>query len=162
MRYYIVFAFIMISNSYASTDDLEVYLNNLQQRKVATMAPVLPSYTPKPNNYRPLHSNNLFSDTRLTTNEADLFDSFSLEQLQMVGYLNYENTDYVFLRTPHETLKFKLGDKIKDGIITLITAESVQINQTELEGDTSYTRKIILKLDQGQTNNRPELPKLSK
>jgi len=110
---------LVIMQVMADTKDLEQFVQELRSKPSINVPPVLPEFTFKPANYKMINYDNIFSQDRLDQKESDLLLNYNLDQLKMVGYLHYESRDYVFIKTPYETLKLKLGDKIKNGEISL-------------------------------------------
>lgn len=150
---------LVIMQVMADTKDLEQFVQELRSKPSTNVPPVLPEFTFKPANYKMINYDNIFSQDRLDQKESDLLQNYNLDQLKMVGYLHYESRDYVFIKTPYETLKLKLGDKIKNGEISLITPSSTQIDEPQIQDSKTFINKIMLNLDQGnQTKKQPKLP----
>ncbi|RTL11178.1 MAG: hypothetical protein EKK54_08360 [Neisseriaceae bacterium] len=139
---------LVVTQAMADTSDLEQFVQDLRAKPSTNIPPALPEFTFKPANYKMIEYDNIFSQDRLDRRESDILQSYNLNQVQMVGYLKYEGKDYVFIRTPYETLKLKVGDKIKDGEVSLITPVSAQIDEPQIEDKKTFINKIMLKLDQ--------------
>ncbi len=149
---------LMVTQVMADTSDLVQFVQDLRAKPSSNAPPVLPEFRLKPTNYKMVEYDNIFSQDRLNRRESDILQNYNLNQVQMVGYLKYESKDYVFVKTPYETLKLKVGDKIKDGEISLITPVSAQIDEPQIENKKTFINKIMLKLDQNnQTKKQPKL-----
>ena len=149
---------LVITQVMADTSDLEQFVQELRAKPSTNIPPALPEFIFKSANYKMIEYDNIFSQDRLDRRESDILQNYNLNQVQMVGYLKYESKDYVFVKTPYETLKLKVGDKIKDGEITSITPISAQIDEPQIEDKKTYINKIMLKLD--QNNQAKKQPKL--
>lgn len=149
---------IIVPIAFADISDLEKLVNELNQQPIPQINPKLPEYKLANTSYRSLSSNNLFSASRMNeSGDENYLNRYNLNQLQMVGFLNYQKTNYAFIKTPFETLRVKVGDKIQNGQVTLINESSLEIIERQTQGDRTYDKKIFLQLNESKSNKLPKL-----
>lgn len=143
---------------FADVSDLEQLMSELDQKPAPKIDPKLPEYKLMSTSYRSLSNNNLFDVGRINeSNDDNYLNRYNLSQLQMVGFLNYQKTDYAFIKTPFETLRVKVGDKIQSGKVVMISEMSLEIIERQTQGDRTYDKKILLQLNESKSNKLPKL-----
>lgn len=144
---------------YADTEDLEQMVKNLNDTAVEVTIPKLPEYTPSNTNYKMISVKNLFTQVRLrdSAESNNILQNYTLNQLQVVGFMRQKNTDYAFIKTPFETLLVKTGDKIKLGNVVSITPAWVEIEELQVDNDKTYHKKVYLKFDASKDDNSLKL-----
>lgn len=157
MRNKILKLFMVFATSfvYAGTADLEQMMQDLHNKNVNVVIPPLPDYKLPMVNFKPVNFRNIFSQNRLQ-DDAESYSSlqnYSLNQLQMVGYMKQKNTDYAFIKTPYETLMVKVGNKIKQGSVVKIFPEMVEIEELQIQENKQYHKTVYLKLEENKNNN---------
>lgn len=133
---------------YANTIDLEQMMQDLHYQKTDIVVPSIPDYKMPAVNFKSVHFKNIFSQNRLQdSTESNLnLQNYSLNQLEMVGYMRQKSIDYAFLKTPYETILVKVGDKVKQGYVIKIYPNSVEIEELQIQDNKHYHRKVYLKL----------------
>ncbi len=155
-----IFIFLLLAWKfvYADIDDLSEIVKKISASPVVQIPPELPVFKLPETNYREVESGyNLFDQARLTGEADSDLHNYNLSQLQMVGYMHYLNVDYAFLKSPYETLKVKVGDKILNGKVVVISQKNIQIDELQVQGNKVFTNKLFLNLDQPKTKNLPKL-----
>lgn len=144
---------------YADTEDLEEMVRNLNNTAVEATMPKLPEYTPSNTNYKMINIKNLFAQTRLrdVAESNNILQNYTLNQLQMVGFMTQKNNSYAFIKTPFETLLVKAGDKIKLGNVVSVTPTLVEIEELQVENDKTYHKKVYIKFDTSKDDNSLKL-----
>lgn len=143
---------------FADISDLERLIDELNQKPVPQIDPKLPEYKLMSTSYRGLSNNNLFDVGRINqSSDENYLNKYNLSQLQMVGFLNYQKTNYAFIKTPFETLRVKVGDKIQNGSVVMIGESSLEIIERQTEGERVYDKKIFLQLNESKTKKLPKL-----
>lgn len=143
---------------FADVSDLEQLIDELNQKPVPQIDPKLPEYKLMSTSYRSLSNNNLFDAGRINqSSDENYLNKYNLSQLQMVGFLNYQKTNYAFIKTPFETLRVKVGDKIQNGNVVAINESSLEIIERQTQGERIYDKKIFLQLNESKPKKLPKL-----
>ncbi len=156
----VLLALMFIAPVYADINDLESLVKELEQKRIPMPTITLPKFERQSGDYKNSLPNNVFDASRNFTNydlnSMEYNQDYSLNQLQMVGYMNYNGIDYAFLKTPFDTIKVKTGDQIKGAKIVNITNSVTEINQLQVIDDKTYNKKIYIELLQ-PTNSKAKL-----
>jgi len=155
----LMFSIFMVAFAHAEINDLELLIKDLEQKPIHMEPLVLPQLQIIFENYKSVEQNNIFDSGRSSSYDMNTYSynqDYNLNQLQMVGYMNYTGISYAFLKTPFETIKVKVGDQIKGGKVMSITANAVEINQLQVVDNKNYVKKIFIELVQPD-NNKPKL-----
>ena len=142
---------LFIASVYADINDLDALIKELEQKPIKMQPILLPKLNLDANNYSSISRNNIFDSSRnvnYDVNSLSYNQDYTLNQLKMVGYMNYNGVDYAFLKTPVDTIKVKVGDQIKGSKVVNITNSVVEINQLQLIDDKKYNKKIFIELTQ--------------
>lgn len=143
---------------FADVSDLERLIDEMNQKPVPQIDPKLPEYKLMSTSYRQLSNNNLFDAGRVNqSSDENYLNKYNLSQLQMVGFLNYQKINYAFIKTPFETLRVKVGDKIQNGNVVVINENSIEIIERQTQGERVYDKKIFLQLNESKTKKLPKL-----
>lgn len=143
----------------ADTEDLEQMLKTLHSKNVAPITPSLPQFVPANTNFKIVKFKNLFSQDRLqdTDQVSNTLQNYTLNQLQMVGFMKQKDINYAFIKTPYETLLVKAGDKIKLGSVVSVAPNIVEIEELQTQDDRTYHKKVYVKFDTTKNDNNLKL-----
>lgn len=150
-----ILVLLFITSVYADVSDLEALIKELEQKPIQMQPIILPKLSFDTDNYKDILKNNVFDSGRNTNYDISGLmynQDYSLGQLKMVGYMNYNGVDYAFLKTPFDTIKVKVGDQIKGSKVVNITNSVVELNQLQIINDKSYNKKIFIELVQPVNN----------
>lgn len=143
---------------FADTQDLETLVKELGQKPNTVKPAELPTIKFNDVDYKLPENNNIFDSKRSEVSNDNLFqiydNKYSLNQLQMVGYMHYHNIDYAMLKTPYETIKVKVGDSVKNGKVIKITEEMTEIDELDFADGKSYNRKRFFNLNAATDKNK--------
>jgi len=146
----LIVSLLFFTPVFAEIIDLEKLILELQQKPAYMQPIVLPKLETIIGNYKTPSQNNIFDASRSINFDIsanmNYNQDYSLNQLQMVGYMNYSGIDYAFLKTPFDTIKVKVGDSIKGGKVISITNSVVEINQLQIIDDKNYNKRIFIQL----------------
>lgn len=143
--------------AFAGIADLEQLIADAGSKPASQIPPQLPVFKQSATNFLMESGGNIFDSNRNDGTITDDYSHYNLTQLQMVGYLRYMNTDYAFLKTPYETLKVKVGDKILNGHVVSVTSNTIQIDEIQVQNSKVYNNKIFLALSQVKAKVLPKL-----
>ncbi len=127
----------------AHADNLENWLDQVQQTTPPSRLPALPNVKLSIINYTIPLPINIFAADRLVNNKDG---NMELSQLLMVGYLNYKNKDYAFIQTPLDTRKIMVGDIIGQGNVLQIGKDFVILSEQQNLNGRILNNKIYLRL----------------
>lgn len=154
----LIFLLLATRLVFADIDDLNEMVRKISTDPVLQVPPELPVFKLPDTGYKDIESGlNLFDQNRLDGQIENDLHNFNLSQLQMVGYMYYKNVDYSFVKTPYETLKVKVGDKILNGKIIRILPNNTEIDELQVQDNKVFTNKIFLNLDQPKAKILPKL-----
>ncbi|TXI91108.1 MAG: hypothetical protein E6Q33_11155 [Neisseriales bacterium] len=146
----LIVSLLFFTPVFAEIIDLEKLILELQQKPAYMQPIILPKLETIIENYKTPSQNNIFDASRSINFDIsanmNYNQDYSLNQLQMVGYMNYSGIDYAFLKTPFDTIKVKVGDSIKGGKVVSITNSVVEINQLQIIDDKNYNKRIFIQL----------------
>ncbi len=146
----LIVSLLFFTPVFAEIIDLEKLILELQQKPGYMQPIILPKLETIIGNYKTPSQNNIFDASRSINFDIsanmNYNQDYSLNQLQMVGYMNYSGIDYAFLKTPFDTIKVKVGDSIKGGKVISITNSVVEINQLQIIDDKNYNKRIFIQL----------------
>ncbi len=146
----LIVSLLFFTPVFAEIIDLEKLILELQQKPAYMQPIILPKLETIIGNYKTPSQNNIFDASRSINFDIsanmNYNQDYSLNQLQMVGYMNYSGIDYAFLKTPFDTIKVKVGDSIKGGKVVSITNSVVEINQLQIIDDKNYNKRIFIQL----------------
>lgn len=146
----LIVSLLFFTPVFAEIIDLEKLILELQQKPGYMQPIILPKLETIIGNYKTPSQNNIFDASRSINFDIsanmNYNQDYSLNQLQMVGYMNYSGIDYAFLKTPFDTIKVKVGDSIKGGKVVSITNSVVEINQLQIIDDKNYNKRIFIQL----------------
>lgn len=147
MPFFIILLLIITPLFAEDLTDLRHFIKELELSPAKSNIPPLPKYKEMNTNYIIYDQKDLFDQKNIVGLDSKYeLQKYSLDQLKMVGFMQYQNHNYAFLKTPYEIISVKVGDKIRDGVINTISKDSVQIDEMQLQDGHTYTRKIFLKL----------------
>lgn len=146
--------------AYADITDLEQLIVELQNKPVSAFPPKMPEFKPESTNFTPFGSLDFFSQDLLeeSNTTTNYLLKYNLNQIQMVGYMKYRNINYAFLKTPYETLKVKVGDKIQKGVVNKIDTNLIEIVEQQEFNNKIFDKKIFIKLEEPKNNKSIKLP----
>lgn len=146
----LIVSLLFFAPVFAEIIDLEKLILELQQKPAYMQPIILPKLETITGNYKTPLQDNIFDASRSINFDIsanmNYNQDYSLNQLQMVGYMNYSGIDYAFLKTPFDTIKVKVGDSIKGGKVVSITNSVVEINQLQIIDDKNYNKRIFIQL----------------
>lgn len=157
LKSFIFLMVLLMMAANAEINDLEKLIKELEEKPMSMKPLVLPQLQIIFENYKPAERNNIFDGTRSSSYDINSYSynqDYSLNQLQMVGYMNYAGVAYAFLKSPFETMKVKIGDQLKGGSVVNISSTSIEIDQLQVIDNKSYKKKIYIELIQLDNNKR--------
>lgn len=144
----------IISVSYADVADLEQLIKDLNNKPVELYPPKIPEWKPAETNFLQFGLIDIFDSDLLGESSVanNYLQQYNLNQVQMVGYMNYKKVNYAFLKTQYETLQVKVGDKMQNGVVARVDKESVEIVEQHIINNKVFDKKIFIKLEEPKNN----------
>ena len=138
-----IFIIILTLSTHAFAHNLEEWILSIQDQTTASKVPQIPKIkSPTEMDVMPILVN-IFSANRLSDGVVE----FDLNKLIMVGYLNFNNKDYVFIQTPYDTKKLMVGESIGQATVMQIGKNFVILNELQQMNGRVFNNKVYLKLD---------------
>lgn len=138
----------------ALSDDVNIFFVKTENNGFYVHVPDTPVLESINNNYKIPQMNFFIKSKDSLTNTTNLrSQDFNLNQLVVVGVMNYKNKEYAFIKTPYETLMVKIGDIIKTAKIIKININNVELEEVQMQGNKVYKHKVYLKFDLRKKDN---------
>lgn len=136
------------------SNNLDIFLSNNESNGLFVQVPNVPKLESSQSIHKTLQINFFNKSKNVQKNGVDSnLQDFNLNQLTVVGVMDYKKKEYAFLKTPYETILVKVGDTIKNAKIIKININNIELEEVQMQDNKVYKRKIYLKFNLRKNDN---------